>query len=55
MAVRKMEQVGIIVSSLETSIPFYEQVFGLRPLETIAHTNGIIRLAFLSFPGGGQA
>lgn len=51
MAVRKMEHVGVIVSSLERSIPFYEKVFGLQHLETITHTNGVIRLAFLSFPG----
>lgn len=51
MAVSKIEHVGIIVSSLETSIPFYQQVIGLNYLETITHTNGVIRLAFFSFPG----
>ncbi len=51
MAVRKIEHVGIMVSSLERSIEFYEKVVGLTYLETLLHTNGVIRLAFLAFPG----
>lgn len=51
MAVRKIEHVGIMVSSLERSIEFYEKVVGLTYLETMLHTNGVIRLAFLAFPG----
>lgn len=51
MAVRKIEHVGIMVSALDKSIAFYEQTVGLAHLETITHTNGVIRLAFLSFPG----
>jgi lactoylglutathione lyase len=51
MAVRKFEHVGIMVSSLEKSIPWYVEVLGLQYLETLTHTNGVIRLAFLSFPG----
>ncbi|TJY40957.1 VOC family protein [Cohnella pontilimi] len=51
MAVRKIEHVGVMVSSLERSIPFYENVIGLKHLETTTHTNGVIRLAFLAFPG----
>lgn len=50
MAVRKIEHVGVMVSSLESSIPFYVEVLGMRHLETITHTNGVIRLAFLAFP-----
>jgi lactoylglutathione lyase len=50
MAVSKIEHVGIMVSSLEVSIPFYENVVGLTHTETLLHTNGVIRLAFLSFP-----
>ncbi|MBW5447017.1 VOC family protein [Cohnella sp. CFH 77786] len=50
MTVRKIEHVGVIVSSLEKSIPFYEKVLGLRHSETMTHTNGVIRLAFLSCP-----
>ncbi|MFC5701958.1 VOC family protein [Cohnella faecalis] len=50
MAVRKIEHVGVMVHSLDTSIPFYENVVGLTHLETILHTNGVIRLAFLAFP-----
>lgn len=51
MAVRKIEHVGIMVTSLDKSIPFYEKVVGMEHLETNTHTNGVIRLAFLSFPG----
>ncbi|MBO9598466.1 MAG: VOC family protein [Cohnella sp.] len=51
MAVRKIEHVGIMVSALERSIAFYEKVVGLTYLETMLHTNGVIRLAFLAFPG----
>jgi lactoylglutathione lyase len=51
MAVRKIEHVGIMVTSLDKSIPFYEKVIGMEHLETNIHTNGVIRLAFLSFPG----
>lgn len=50
MAVRKIEHVGIMVSSLERSIPFYENVVGFMHLETLLHSNGVIRLAFLAFP-----
>ncbi|WP_123041732.1 VOC family protein [Cohnella candidum] len=50
MSVRKIEHVGIMVSSIEKSIPFYENVLGLKHSETMGHTNGVIRLAFLSFP-----
>lgn len=50
MAVSKIEHVGIMVSSLDVSIPFYENVVGLTYMETVPHTNGVIRLAFLSFP-----
>lgn len=50
MAVRKIEHVGIMVQSLDVSIPFYVNVVGLQHMETLLHTNGVIRLAFLSFP-----
>jgi lactoylglutathione lyase len=51
MAARKIEHVGIMVKHLETSIEFYEKVVGLRLQDTLLHTNGVIRLAFLAFPG----
>jgi lactoylglutathione lyase len=54
MAVRKIEHVGIMVSSLDVSIPFYENVVGLKHTETIIHTNGVIRLAFLSFQASSE-
>lgn len=51
MAVRKLEHVGIMVTSIERSIAFYEQVIGLQHLETNGHVDDAIRLAFLAFPG----
>ncbi|WP_411349424.1 VOC family protein [Paenibacillus sp. WLX2291] len=51
MAVRKIEHVGIMVSSIQQSIDFYEQVVGLKHLETTGHINEQIQLAFLAFPG----
>ncbi|QMV43407.1 VOC family protein [Cohnella cholangitidis] len=54
MAVRKIEHVGIMVSSLEQSIPFYENIVGLKHTETLLHTNGVIRLAFLSFESSSE-
>lgn len=54
MAVTKIEHVGIMVSSLEVSIPFYENIVGLKHTETITHTNGVIRLAFLSFEASSE-
>jgi lactoylglutathione lyase len=54
MAVRKIEHVGIMVSSLDVSIPFYENVVGLKQTETLIHTNGVIRLAFLSFAASSE-
>ncbi|TFE28150.1 VOC family protein [Cohnella luojiensis] len=54
MAVRKIEHVGIMVSSLEVSIPFYENVVGLKHTETLTHANGVIRLAFLSFQSSSE-
>ncbi|MBB6674848.1 VOC family protein [Cohnella nanjingensis] len=54
MTVRKIEHVGIMVSSIEASVAFYEQAVGLQHLETITHTNGVIRLAFLAFPGASE-
>jgi len=55
MAVRKIEHLGIMVKQLEKSIDFYEQVIGLQTLSRITHTNGVLRLAFLAFPGSPDA
>lgn len=51
MAIKKIEHIGIIVSHIETSIAFYTEVLGLVHKYTMTHTNGVIRLAFLAFPG----
>lgn len=50
MAVRKIEHVGIMVKDLEPSIQFYTEIVGLEHTYTMTHPNGVVRLAFLSFP-----
>lgn len=52
MAVRKLEHVGIMVKNIEKSIAFYTEVVGLTHLYTMTHTNGVIRLAFLTGTDG---
>lgn len=54
MAIRKLEHVGIQVRDLQTSIAFYRDVLGMELRGTLDHTNGIIKLAFLSFPNAGE-
>ncbi|MHA7964509.1 VOC family protein [Paenibacillus sp. CAU 1782] len=54
MAVKKIEHLGIMVSSIDKSLHFYENVLGLKHLYTMTHTNGVIRLAFLAFPDSGE-
>lgn len=55
MAVRKIEHTGIMVKQLETSIRFYEEVIGMKLKHTLTHTNGVLRLAFLGFPGADES
>ncbi|MFD0588558.1 VOC family protein [Paenibacillus sp. GCM10027627] len=50
MAVKKIEHLGIMVKNIEQSVDFYTNVLGMTHRSTITHTNGVIRLAFLSFP-----
>jgi lactoylglutathione lyase len=49
MATKKIEHVGIMVADLERSIAFYENIVGLTLKDTLTHTNGVIRLAFMGF------
>ncbi|WP_028560418.1 VOC family protein [Paenibacillus pinihumi] len=51
MAIKKLEHVGIMVKDIETSVKFYSEVLGMEHLGTMLHTNGVIKLAFLAFPG----
>ncbi|WP_028593108.1 VOC family protein [Paenibacillus assamensis] len=51
MAVRKLEHTGIMVRDLEQSIAFYTNIIGMTLKNKLLHTNGIIHLAFLGFPG----
>ncbi|KIL41199.1 glyoxalase [Gordoniibacillus kamchatkensis] len=50
MGAKKIEHVGLMVNNLETSIAFYEQIAGFKLRAIEPHTNGVIRLAFLSHP-----
>ncbi|SDC77340.1 lactoylglutathione lyase [Paenibacillus sp. UNCCL117] len=54
MARIKLEHVGIMVKDMETSVRFYEEVIGLTCKETLDHTNGVIKLAFLGFGRQGE-
>ncbi|MDO7907442.1 VOC family protein [Paenibacillus sp. JX-17] len=51
MTVNKLEHVGIMVSSLEDSIEFYQRVIGLQLLETMGPIGEHVRLAFMAFQG----
>ncbi|MCQ6559042.1 VOC family protein [Paenibacillus mendelii] len=55
MAVRKLEHVGIMVKNIEKSIAFYTEVVGLTHLYTMTHTNGVIRLAFMTGTDGQES
>ncbi len=55
MAVTKLEHVGIMVKNIEESVKFYEQIVGLRLKDTLLHTNGVIKLAFLGFGQSGES
>lgn len=50
MAIKKLEHVGLMVKNLEASIAFYTEVIGMELKGKLAHTNGVITLAFLGFP-----
>lgn len=53
MAVKKLEHVGVMVSDLEVSIDFYENVLGLNLLDRFA-ANETTDLAFLGDRVSGQ-
>lgn len=53
MAVKKLEHVGVMVSDLEVSIDFYENVLGLDLLDRFA-VNESTGLAFLGERASGQ-
>jgi lactoylglutathione lyase len=55
MAVTKLEHVGVMVKSIEDSVRFYEEIVGLRLKDTLRHSNGIIKLAFLGFDHSGES
>ncbi|GGG04630.1 VOC family protein [Paenibacillus abyssi] len=54
MAITKIEHVGVMVKDLDASIEFYTKVLGMQHLGTMLHTNGVIRLGFLAFPGASE-
>ncbi|WP_314000750.1 VOC family protein [uncultured Paenibacillus sp.] len=54
MAVKKIEHVGLMVKEIERSVRFYTETLGMKHLRTMTHTNGVIRLAFLAFPGADE-
>ncbi|MVO99316.1 VOC family protein [Paenibacillus lutrae] len=52
MPVKKIEHVGIMVSSIEKSVSFYERIVGLKLKG--AESNGSLKLAFLGFDVQGE-
>jgi lactoylglutathione lyase len=50
----KIEHVGVMVSNLDKSIEFYREVVGLVVKDSLLHTNGVIKLAFLGFEQSGE-
>ena len=54
MPVKKIEHVGLMVKEIERSVRFYTETLGMKHLRTMTHTNGVIRLAFLAFPGADE-
>ncbi|KEO85097.1 VOC family protein [Tumebacillus flagellatus] len=54
MTIKKIEHVGVQVRDIETSINFYRDVIGMDLKGTLDHTNGVIKLAFLGFPGADE-
>jgi lactoylglutathione lyase len=51
MAVKKFEHVGIQVKDIETSKQFYQNVVGLKLIDEMIHTDGVLKLAFLGLNG----
>ncbi|WP_409288497.1 VOC family protein [Peribacillus sp. SCS-37] len=45
--IKKVDHIGIMVSDMEKSISFYQDVLGLKLKDRVPHTDGIIELAFL--------
>ncbi|MBO8178175.1 MAG: VOC family protein [Bacillus sp. (in: Bacteria)] len=47
MTITSFNHVGIMVSDIQSSKKFYQQVLGLKVMEEFVHTNGELHLAFL--------
>jgi lactoylglutathione lyase len=54
MAVTKMDHVGVMVSSLDDSLKFYQEVVGMELKDKFTIANGSITLAFLGFNGSDE-
>lgn len=54
MARTKLEHIGVMVSNIENSIQFYQDIIGMKLKNTLIHTNGVIKLAFLGFENNGE-
>jgi lactoylglutathione lyase len=54
MSKKRIEHVGVMVKDLEVSIKFYEEIIGMTLKDTLLHTNGHIKLAFLGFDQEGE-
>lgn len=51
MASKRIDHVGVVVRNLDATLKFYTEVVGLEVKQQFKHTNGVLDLAFLGFPG----
>ena len=49
--VKKLDHVGIVVKSLDESLPTYESILGVKPVSVRAVPTQGVRAAFLFAPG----
>ncbi|GAE35528.1 VOC family protein [Halalkalibacter akibai] len=54
MSIKRIEHVGVMVTDIEKSISFYQNIIGMQLKNTLTHTNGHIKLAFLGFNQKGE-
>ncbi|OXS58410.1 glyoxalase/bleomycin resistance/dioxygenase family protein [Cohnella sp. CIP 111063] len=54
MATKRIDHVGVMVKDLETTIRFYTEIVGLEVKSRVAHTNGVLQLAFLGAGGSDE-
>lgn len=54
MGKKRIEHVGVMVRDIEASITFYEMIIGMKLKNTLTHSDGHMKLAFLGFDQEGE-